>query len=306
MSLVDSVGKTAFVVNSWRATENASEEPLFYDSFSGIFMNQFSTDSLLHFDQCLAGRAIKSFMGPRTLFIDEALRSEIASGVQQVVLLGSGLDCRALRFFHPEVKFFEVDRQAVLEFKSSMLREKGFTHYPSKLIMGDYLEIDLIQSLLSAGVDPRKRILFIWEGNTFYLPTQRGKALLKRMLEAFPKARVVLDTMSLPLTSLNTGETKADSFIQSMFDLVSHGKNLWLGPWSIAEYAEELGYRVIESVSMYDAIERYRTTTAIQNLYGSMDAWKTTFTFFKFYDLSILEADGKRGCFRCSKVQACL
>src|SRR6476620_6984112 len=51
-------------------------------------------------------------MAARTAFFDQQTQAAIECGVRQVVILGAGYDGRALRFAHPGVVYFEVDRPA--------------------------------------------------------------------------------------------------------------------------------------------------------------------------------------------------
>lgn len=41
---------------------------------------------------------------------DTKVKEAMAKGIAQIVLLGSGLDCRALRLYDPAVTFFELDQ----------------------------------------------------------------------------------------------------------------------------------------------------------------------------------------------------
>jgi methyltransferase (TIGR00027 family) len=62
-----------------------------------------------------------SYMLAPTLFIDEQVKSAMADGARQVVLLAAGLDSRAARLDYPSgVKVFEIDREPVLAFKSRL------------------------------------------------------------------------------------------------------------------------------------------------------------------------------------------
>ncbi len=61
----------------------------------------------------------------RTPFFDDVTLAAIDAGVTQVVILGAGYDGRALRFAHPNVRFFEVDHPATQEDKRRRLAALG-------------------------------------------------------------------------------------------------------------------------------------------------------------------------------------
>ena len=104
----------------------------------------------------------------RSCLFDDITRREIGNGIRQIVILGSGFDMRPLVFETEGVRFCDVDQPAVLAFKGKVLESHGVT--PCVGIPCNYLEVDLPAKLEEAGLDLDAPILFIWEGNTMYLP----------------------------------------------------------------------------------------------------------------------------------------
>jgi methyltransferase (TIGR00027 family) len=112
------------------------------------------------------------YMQVRTRVIDDALREFVAAGGRQVVLLGAGFDCRALRL--PEladVRVIEVDHPATQARKRSVLAQIG-AHSPAHYLTWDFesrpME-DLPDVLDEAGLDLAAPVFTIWEGVTMYL-----------------------------------------------------------------------------------------------------------------------------------------
>ena len=97
------------------------ERRLFSDPFADHFLTPFLGPASQLAHAPVLGRALLSFgnwllpgglgnVVGRTCFIDRALRSALEEGVDQLVILGAGYDCRAYRL--PElasVRTFEVD-----------------------------------------------------------------------------------------------------------------------------------------------------------------------------------------------------
>ena len=114
------------------------------------------------------------YMQVRTRVIDDALRAFVAGGGRQLVILGAGFDCRALRL--PElaergVRVLEVDHPATQARKKSVLAQLG-AHSPSDYVTWDFearpME-DLPDVLDEAGLDLARPAFTIWEGVTMYL-----------------------------------------------------------------------------------------------------------------------------------------
>src|SRR5262245_505000 len=95
MTTIQNVSGTAFVVAEFRAQENAEVKPLYRDSVVGLFLNEETRRA--------AGRVAASFplardlVRIRTKYLDDMLEKQILSNSQQVVILGAGLDTRAVR-----------------------------------------------------------------------------------------------------------------------------------------------------------------------------------------------------------------
>src|SRR5262245_14742027 len=92
---VRNVSVTAFVVAEFRAEENNAAYPLYRDSIVELFLNEQTRQA--------AGRVAASFprvsdiVKIRTKYLDDTLERQIASGFKQIIILGAGLDTRAVR-----------------------------------------------------------------------------------------------------------------------------------------------------------------------------------------------------------------
>jgi methyltransferase (TIGR00027 family) len=113
-----------------------------------------------------------AYMQVRTRLIDDAVRAFVAAGGRQVVVLGAGYDCRALRL--PELagaRVLEVDHPATQRHKRDVLDRLGVSS-PSHYLAWDFETHpmdDLPGALADAGLDPAALSLTIWEGVTMYL-----------------------------------------------------------------------------------------------------------------------------------------
>lgn len=112
------------------------------------------------------------FLIARTRYIDDYLSDCLKEGIDQLVILGAGLDSRAYRFegIRDKVKVLEVDHPASQKAKIMKL-ERIFGEKPENVV---YVPMDFavekLNKLFDYGYDETLKTLFIWEGVTYYIP----------------------------------------------------------------------------------------------------------------------------------------
>ncbi|HUJ62606.1 MAG TPA: SAM-dependent methyltransferase [Kofleriaceae bacterium] len=122
------------------------------------------------------------YMQVRTRVIDDALRGFVATGGRQLVLLGAGFDCRALRM--PELagtRVVEVDHPATQARKREVLAERGAAS-PARYLAWDFEQrplAELPDAIAGAGLDRAAPSFTIWEGVTMYLTPRAIDASLR-------------------------------------------------------------------------------------------------------------------------------
>jgi methyltransferase (TIGR00027 family) len=111
-------------------------------------------------------------MQVRTRVLDAVLLEFARDGGTQVVILGAGFDCRALRFARElaQATVYEVDHPATQARKRAVLH--GDIGARTDYVAWDFESRDvreLPKELASRGHDARKATLTLWEGVTPYL-----------------------------------------------------------------------------------------------------------------------------------------
>ena len=163
---VTNVTGTAFVVAEYRAEENYAVTPLYRDDVVGLFLSAASRRAAA---QAAAGfPLVKELVKIRTRYFDDMLERQIAAGCRQVVLLGAGLDTRAVRKAAPGVRFFEIDDAATMNLKRYVLNQHRLTADVA-FIDGNYVTDGMLPLLVANGLDIDAPTYVIWEGNTMYL-----------------------------------------------------------------------------------------------------------------------------------------
>jgi len=131
------------------------------------------------------GPGVLGFLAARCRYIDDHLQTCLETGLDQLVILGAGLDSRAYRFeqLAGRVRVFEVDHPATQQAKLEKLR-KIFGKVPEHVT---YVPIDFntetLQKLFDFGYDAQGKTLFIWEGVVHYLTAEAVDQTLKFVLK---------------------------------------------------------------------------------------------------------------------------
>ena len=110
------------------------------------------------------------YFSARTRFMDEELLKGIKSGIKQVIILGSGYDTRAYRFYTPGVQFFEVDFPEVIESKKNATKALGFPQDQVTYVGADLSKYSLSEVMNSYDdFDRKEPTFFMVEGLIYYL-----------------------------------------------------------------------------------------------------------------------------------------
>jgi methyltransferase (TIGR00027 family) len=115
-------------------------------------------------------RGLRIFIAVRTRFAEDALAQAIGRGVQQLVVLGAGLDTYAYRTSNSNLRIFEVDHPATQAWKRACLAAASIA-VPSSLTYApvDFERDTLANALASAGFDASQPAFFTWLGVVPYL-----------------------------------------------------------------------------------------------------------------------------------------
>jgi methyltransferase (TIGR00027 family) len=119
------------------------------------------------------------YFGLRTRVYDDYLLRSADAGVRQFVLLGAGLDTRALRLGWPSgCDVFEVDRPGVLAFKHTVVDGLGARPTAALTSVGVDLCDDWAGALVDAGFDPSVPTAWLAEGVLLYLSSAAERRLV--------------------------------------------------------------------------------------------------------------------------------
>lgn len=104
----------------------------------------------------------------RTLHFDRLLQKSIHD-VHQLVIMGAGYDTRCYGISSSTLQCFELDQEKTQKIKIDSLKKAGIDSSQVTFVGVDFATEEWYSKLMSAGFDPARRTLFLWEGVTPYL-----------------------------------------------------------------------------------------------------------------------------------------
>ena len=261
MSAIKDVSGTAFVVAEYRAEENREPTPIYRDPVVELFL----TDASRQAAERVSSRfpPVKDMVKTRTRYFDDVLDAQLARAIRQVVILGAGLDTRAVRKQSAAVRYFEIDDPATMDLKQRCYAdasiESGVT-----LIAGNYVTDGLIDLLRSNGFELDVPTYFIWEGNVMYMPLATDKHILIQLKRHVKRFRLSFDYLSEPVIAKTTGDADLTILVES-FEAMG-------APWlsgidDIYSLTRELGLEVVENFTTRELYRRYRGRHASSSIF---------------------------------------
>ncbi|MFQ5825587.1 MAG: class I SAM-dependent methyltransferase [bacterium] len=194
----------------------------------------------------------------RTRYIDDVLKSAIEKGIENIVILGAGLDSRPYRI--PEIsktKVFEVDLPSTQNFKKKRLK-KVLGSLPSHVT---FVPIDFNNQTLEEVLEPEvldllKPVIFIWEGVTQYITAEAVESTLKYISKTCSGSMIVFTYI---LKSVIDGSSNIEG-ADTLMKIISKAKVPWifgLEPSNIKEFLQQYNLSLIEDIGASYYQEKY-------------------------------------------------
>ncbi len=212
------------------------------------------------------------YMQVRTRLLDDAVRDFAAAGGGQVVILGAGYDCRALRLHELRgADVFEVDHPATQRHKQRVLDRIG-ARSPARTIEWDFEArpvAELPSVLGAAGHDPERPTITLWEGVTMYL-TEAAIDASVRAIAAYsaPGSKLAMTYFDRARIS------RPRPMVRAVAALVARAGEPWRWGWPPAELPAWLAARgfVVERDVGVDAAARELLPGALARRVGDPES----------------------------------
>ncbi len=223
-TITESVGVTALGVASARAMETRRPDGLVEDPHAAAFVEAVrdEVDLPTEVDPRAdaadpASGVMTTYVGVRSRWFDEHLLDAARDGIDQVVILASGLDTRTQRLEWPSgTTVFEIDQRDVVDFKDRVLTETEGTPEPAGGVRRVALRVDLRDdwpaALREGGHDAARPTAWLAEGLLPYLPAQAEIDLFDRVVElSAPGSRIAVEHFGDAVKDLSDDELMATS-----------------------------------------------------------------------------------------------
>jgi methyltransferase (TIGR00027 family) len=198
----------------------------------------------------------------RTRYYDDRLGEQIAQGCRQVVILGSGLDTRAVRKRAQRVTYFEIDDAGTLELKKARYAANGIDAAVT-LIPGNYVASGVIPLLTANGFDTSLPSFFIWEGNTMYLRRPDVMKVLGDLKANLRSFAISFDYMDEAVVGMTTGDPGATAFVERF---AAMGAPWTFGFHDLPALAGEAGLSVSDATTVGKLFRTYWPDRCMQSV----------------------------------------
>jgi methyltransferase (TIGR00027 family) len=131
------------------------------------------------------------YMQVRTFALDQEVARFVDAGGRQLILLGAGLDARALRLRRLGLRVFEIDHPA------TQARKRGLAGDAATFIAWDFEHdplAQLPQRLCDLGYHREERGCVVWEGVTMYLSEAANTATFRMLADLLAPGSIVAFT----------------------------------------------------------------------------------------------------------------
>jgi methyltransferase (TIGR00027 family) len=264
---------------------SAEAFPLYRDSIVRLFLNNDTKQAAAHV--AASPPAVKDLVKIRTKYFDDMLENQIQSGFRQVVILGAGLDTRAVRKRAAGVTYFEIDDGATMRLKQTCYEECRI-RVNAKFIPGNYVTDGLIDLLQESNFNFDLPTYLIWEGNTMYLPLESTKQILWELRKHLEQFRLSFDYMDSAVISNTTGDAGITKLVETFANMGAP----WIsGIRDIEALADEMNLRVIENFETAELRHKYWLGRVLAS------------PIFKFYSVCTL---GSQRLFALPRMRVCV
>lgn len=248
----EDASRTARLVAGYRARATARPDGVCADAWAKDLAGEEGIELSRRMDAVFPSGEL--WVAVRTAFIDAEVRRLTAGegGAGQVVILGAGLDTRAVRLAAPGVRYFEVDHPATQDDKLTRLR--ALRAYPldaATYVSCDFETEDFVERLVARGYYAAAPGLFVWEGVTYYLSEDAVRATLGRIARGcHPKTWVLFDHVR---SALVEGRVRDPADLATRELVRDLGEPLRFGIDDALPLLYDEGYRWVRTTSFDEA-----------------------------------------------------
>jgi methyltransferase (TIGR00027 family) len=185
----------------------------------------------------------------RTRFIDDVLLRALQEGVEQVVILGAGFDCRAYRLPGMDrVRVIEVDHPDTLQAKRERLeRLLGGRPKHVHFVAVDFNTEHLEDTVSAPVFEAHRKTFFLWEGVTNYLTAPAVDATFRAMLGLAECSQVLFTYVDKAVLE-TPGSFEGTNSLNEILGRAGEHWTFGFDPSELPDYLEKCGFRLVEDI----------------------------------------------------------
>lgn len=213
--------------------------------------------------QCIKFYRISTYYSANacTKHIDGILQAAAEKGLEQVVIIGAGLDSRAYRFQQqiPGVRFFEVDLPATVARKKELI-QAAVGKIPATVVYvpADYRNGKMDSALRQAGYDRKRMTLYIWEGVTRYIDAAAVDSTMQFIAQnAAPGSELVFDYIYDDIARGDFSKIPWARFQAVRMAAYGHPWKFGIAMDKAGEFVTSRGFGVVSDLGAGELTQRY-------------------------------------------------
>lgn len=196
-----------------------------------------------------------------TKHIDGILAKAADNGLEQVVIIGAGLDSRAYRFHQqmPDVRFFEVDLPVTVARKQELVQSAMGSLPPSVTYVAlDYRNGGMDGLLRQSGYHRKSKTLFIWEGVTRYIDAGAVDRTMQFIAEnAAPASELVFDYIFEDIATGDFSKMPRARYHSVRAAVHGYPWKFGIAPDKSGDFVSNYGFSVISDLGAKELAQRY-------------------------------------------------
>src|SRR5271168_2888431 len=251
--------RTALMIARQRAAHQVLDRgSILYDPFAMKILREDEKEVL----QFANGHPLASIgrliTAARSRIAEDALSRAVERGVQQIVILGAGLDTFALRNPHGarQIRIYEVDHPATQAWKRQRVAEAEIALPPCLIFVPvDFERDDVGEKLVTAGFQQNSPAFFTWLGVVPYL-TQDAIGRTLAYISSIQNSEVVFDYMEPP-EAFSEELRQIEKARTEQLEKIGERSDTRFEPAGIAASLRSHGFCAIEHIGFPEIVSKF-------------------------------------------------
>jgi len=255
----DEPSRTALMIARQRAAHQVLDHgSILYDPFAMKILREDENDVLQFANKHPSASIGRLFTTARSRIAEDALSRSVERGVQQIVILGAGLDTFALRNPHGvrQIRIYEVDHPATQAWKLEHLADAQIAVPPWLILVPvDFERDDVGEKLVAAGFQQNSPAFFTWLGVVPYL-TQDAIDRTLDYMSSIQNSEVVFDYVEPP-EAFSEELRQLEKARAEQLEKIGERSDSRFEPAGIASILRSHGFCAIEDINFQEIVSRF-------------------------------------------------